>query len=110
MTSQIFLDILSHGFMKLDRINLIVFDECHRAVSNHPMRQIMQRFEDCPKEKQPRVLAMSATLLNANVKLHNLETTIRVKKRYILFDIYSFSVTLQSFDSLKLIIFYSPWK
>ncbi|KAL6436316.1 hypothetical protein ACFW04_004692 [Cataglyphis niger] len=77
MTSQIFLDVLSHGYIKLEKINLIVFDECHRAVSNHPMRQIMQRFEDCPKDKQPHILAMSATLLNANIKLDKIESTIR---------------------------------
>ncbi|XP_072751991.1 endoribonuclease Dicer [Anoplolepis gracilipes] len=77
MTAQIFLDLLSHGYMKLEKVNLIVFDECHRAVSNHPMRQIMQRFEDCPKDKQPHVLAMSATLLNANIKLDKIESTIK---------------------------------
>ncbi|XP_071570826.1 endoribonuclease Dicer [Temnothorax nylanderi] len=77
MTSQIFLDILGHGRMKLDRVNLIIFDECHRAVSNHPMRLIMQRFEDCAKEKHPRILAMSATLLNANVKADKIESTIK---------------------------------
>jgi len=80
MTSQIFLDVLSHGYMQLDRINLLMFDECHRAVASHPMRQIMQQFENCPKENQPRVLAMSATLLNANIKLDRIESTIRVRK------------------------------
>lgn len=84
MTSQIFVDLLLHGFMTLDKVNLIIFDECHRAVCNHPMRQIMQRFEDCPKEHQPRVLAMSGTLLNANVKLDKIESTIRVKTFIIL--------------------------
>ncbi|EZA61552.1 Endoribonuclease Dicer [Ooceraea biroi] len=63
--------------MILDRVNLIIFDECHRGVAHHPMRQIMQRFEDCPKEKQPRILAMSATLLNANIKPDKIESTIR---------------------------------
>ncbi|CAL1687755.1 unnamed protein product [Lasius platythorax] len=77
ITSQIFVDLLSHGYMKLEKVNLIVFDECHRAVSNHPMRQIMQRFEDCSKDKHPRVLAMSATLLNANIKLDKIESTIK---------------------------------
>jgi len=72
--------------MKLDRINFIVFDECHRAVSNHPMRQIMQRFEDCSKEKHPRILAMSATLLNANIKTEKIESTIRVKNHSLSFD------------------------
>ena len=81
MTAQIFLDMLSHGVMSLDRVNLIVFDECHRAVNDHPMRQIMQRFEDCPEDLRPRVLALTATLLNSNVKIYKIEETIKVKKK-----------------------------
>lgn len=79
MTAQIFLNLLMHGYVKLDTINLIIFDECHRAVTNHPMRQIMQQFKNCPQEKHPRILAMSATLLNANVKSDKIESTIKVK-------------------------------
>ncbi|XP_031782799.1 endoribonuclease Dicer [Nasonia vitripennis] len=77
MTAQIFLNLLTHGYISLDKINLLIFDECHRAVKDHPMRQIMQRFQDYPKEKLPRVLAMSASLLNANVPLGKIETTLR---------------------------------
>lgn len=78
MTAQILVDLLTRGFTKLERINLIVFDECHRAVSNHPMRQVMQLFENCSKQQQPRILAMSATLLNANTKSFKIESTIKV--------------------------------
>ncbi|KYM88476.1 Endoribonuclease Dicer [Atta colombica] len=77
MTSQIFLNLLIHRYIILERINLIVFDECHRAVSNHPMRQIMKQFENCSNEEHPRVLAMSATLLNANIKADKIESTIK---------------------------------
>jgi len=84
MTSQIFLNLLIHRYIILERINLIVFDECHRAVSNHPMRQIMKQFENCSNEEHPRVLAMSATLLNANIKADKIESTIRVKNDILL--------------------------
>ena len=76
MTAQIFVDILNHGIMPLDRVNLIIFDECHRAVNDHPMRQIMQRFQEYPKRDLPRVLGLSATLLNSNVKIDKIEQTI----------------------------------
>ncbi|XP_051160014.1 endoribonuclease Dicer-like [Leptopilina boulardi] len=76
MIAQIFVDIVNHGIMSLDRVNLIVFDECHRAVSDHPMRQIMQRFEECSSDNRPRVLGLSATLLNSNVKLEKVQETI----------------------------------
>ncbi|KAK0080172.1 hypothetical protein PV326_008304 [Microctonus aethiopoides] len=77
MTSQILLDLLNHGYLPLTRINLIIFDECHHAVGDHPMRSIMKRFEDCPVELQPKVLGTSATLLNSNVKLEKVEENVR---------------------------------
>lgn len=90
----------------LERINLIVFDECHRAVSNHPMRQIMQQFKFCSKD-QPRVLAMSATLLNANIKADKIESTIRVKNPSPLF---CYLVIFMIFRNLKIHISYRNWK
>lgn len=78
MTAQIFLNIVAQGVMPLNRVNLLVFDECHRAVKDHPMRQIMQRFSDCPTDQHPRVLAMSASLLNSNVKLNKIQDTLKV--------------------------------
>lgn len=56
MTSQILCDMLTHQYIKIEDINLLIFDECHHAVEYHPMRIVMKHFEDCPKAKQPRVL------------------------------------------------------
>ncbi|XP_015183335.1 PREDICTED: endoribonuclease Dicer isoform X2 [Polistes dominula] len=77
MTSQILVDVICHGYLNLNRINLIIFDECHRAVNDHPMRQVMQQFEQCDTKEQPRILALSATLLNSNVKLTNIIDSIK---------------------------------
>ena len=85
MTAQIFLDLLLRGIMLLSKVNLLIFDECHRAVKDHPMRQIMQRFEYCPIDQQPRILAMSATLLNANVKIAKIEQTLKVNMKILRF-------------------------
>lgn len=82
MTSQILVNALCHGYMNLNRINLIIFDECHRAVNDHPMRQIMQFFQNCPKREQPKVLGLSATLLNANVKMEKIKSVIQVNFIY----------------------------
>lgn len=84
MTSQILIDALCHGYVFLNRINLIIFDECHRAVNDHPMRQIMQYFENYSKEDQPKVLGLSATLLNSNVKLEKIHSVIEVNFIYII--------------------------
>lgn len=86
MTAQIFLDIISCGFISLSQVNLIVFDECHHAVKDHPMRRIMKLFKLCPKQRQPKILGLTATLLNSNVKnekidnyIHDLEITFHAK-------------------------------
>ncbi|KAG6448847.1 hypothetical protein O3G_MSEX005733 [Manduca sexta] len=78
MTCQILLDMLTHVYIKIEDINLLIFDECHHAVEDHPMRLVMKHFEDCPTDKQPRVLGLTATLLNANVSIGKVETTLRV--------------------------------
>ncbi|XP_011494459.1 PREDICTED: endoribonuclease Dicer [Ceratosolen solmsi marchali] len=77
MTPQIFLDLIAKSFIQLRNINLIVFDECHRAVKNHPMRLIMQRFEDYSAKEHPRVLGLSASLLNSNIKLNKIMDTLK---------------------------------
>ena len=44
-TPQVLLDALRHGYIKLGRdISLLVFDEAHHAVDNHPYNRIMQEF------------------------------------------------------------------
>ncbi|KAM3965010.1 LOW QUALITY PROTEIN: endoribonuclease Dcr-2-like [Aphomia sociella] len=77
MTCQIVLDMLTHGYIRIEDINLIIFDECHHAVEDHPMRMIMKHFEICPVHLQPRVLGLTATLLNANVVFSKVQSTLK---------------------------------
>jgi len=66
-----------HGYIQLSDVNLLIFDECHHAVNDQPMRQIMQQFENCPRELQPRILGLTATLLNSNCKADRVEDEVR---------------------------------
>ena len=44
-TPQVLLDALGHGYVSLGRdISLLVFDEAHHAVNNHPYNRIMTDF------------------------------------------------------------------
>jgi ERCC4-related helicase len=43
MSPQILVDAMSKNLITPDRINVIVFDECHRAVAEHPYRNVMRR-------------------------------------------------------------------
>ncbi|XP_045535959.1 endoribonuclease Dicer [Papilio machaon] len=77
MTSQILFDMITHKYINVRDINLLVFDECHHAIDDHPMRMVMKHFEACPKEEQPRVVGLTATLLNSNVTLYKVEESLR---------------------------------
>lgn len=44
-TPQVLLDALRHGYVHLGKdIGLLVFDEAHHAVDNHPYNSIMKEF------------------------------------------------------------------
>uniref|UniRef100_A0A182W963 Dicer-2 n=1 Tax=Anopheles minimus TaxID=112268 RepID=A0A182W963_9DIPT len=68
-TAQILLDVLRHRYMNASNINLIVFDECHRAVGQHPMHAIMKEIVAVPVNDRPRVIGLSGTLLFKELKM-----------------------------------------
>ncbi|KAI8991530.1 dicer-2 protein [Mycotypha africana] len=66
MTAQIFLDTLRHGFISLERVHLLIFDECHHATKKHPFNLIMREFYDrCPIENRPKIFGMTASPMHA---------------------------------------------
>ncbi|XP_034944131.1 uncharacterized protein [Chelonus insularis] len=62
-----------HSFLPLPRINLIIFDECHHGVKDHPMRQIMKSFEVFDEAQHPKILGLTATLINSNINAIKLQ-------------------------------------
>ena len=77
MTAQIFLDLLLHGYIGLSQVNLLIFDECHHAKKNDPYKQIMQQFDVCPREHYPKIMGLTASIVNGKVKPWKLEAEIR---------------------------------
>ncbi|GLG98532.1 Endoribonuclease Dcr-1 [Gryllus bimaculatus] len=75
MTSTVCFQVFRCGFLSFVDINLIVLDECHRAVRNHPVQQIMRDFDKC--RQRPRVLGLTAPLLNNTCDPARLEGEIR---------------------------------
>lgn len=69
MTVQILVNLCNWGYLDLNRVNLLIFDECHHGVKDQPMRQVMRTFQCL--NNPPRVLGLTATLLNSNCKPHN---------------------------------------
>ncbi|KRZ54679.1 Endoribonuclease dcr-1, partial [Trichinella nativa] len=87
MTAEIFRNILAHGFIKFDIVNLIVFDECHHATKQHPYKKIMELYKLCYNNNdsgiQPRILGLTASVMNKKgdeiglqKAIRNLETTL----------------------------------
>ncbi|KAG5875418.1 hypothetical protein JTB14_005316 [Gonioctena quinquepunctata] len=66
MTSQILVNLVNSCYIDLNKVNLLIFDECHRGVNDQPMRQLMKTFGNL--REPPRVLGLTAPLLNGNCK------------------------------------------
>ncbi|KAI9202208.1 uncharacterized protein BJ171DRAFT_515193 [Polychytrium aggregatum] len=62
LTPQFFLNLLQHGFVGLQDVSLLIFDECHHGVRNHAYNILMKEFYfSLPAEKRPRVFGMTAS-------------------------------------------------
>lgn len=74
---QIVLDVIRHGYVKISNFNLIVFDECHNATSNHPMRILMSMFAELPENQHPRIIGLTGMLTQASIKPQNVLEDLR---------------------------------
>ncbi|KAI1386540.1 uncharacterized protein F4822DRAFT_444911 [Hypoxylon trugodes] len=67
-TADILLSCLHHSFIKMERINLLVFDEAHHTKKNHPYARIIKDFYAILEEGdhiRPRILGMTASPVDA---------------------------------------------
>ncbi|XP_071041573.1 endoribonuclease Dicer isoform X2 [Parasteatoda tepidariorum] len=76
MTAEIFRIILDHAFISPKQIQLLIFDECHRAQKDHPYRQAMKYLHD-KQDELPRIFGLSASLLNGKCKPTQLEKRLK---------------------------------
>ncbi|SYW77477.1 uncharacterized protein UBRO2_01857 [Ustilago bromivora] len=60
-TAQCFLDALIHGFIKMSDLNLLIFDEVHHALKNHPFFCIMKYYRLAKEEERPKIFGMTAS-------------------------------------------------
>ncbi|KAF9961709.1 Dicer-like protein 1 [Mortierella alpina] len=84
LTAQILLDLLRHGFIKMHRIHLLIFDECHHARKDHPfcciMREFYKKKNGEARAGMPKIFGMTASpssdigsrLIHAATELENL--------------------------------------
>ncbi|KAF2658451.1 dicer-like protein 2 [Lophiostoma macrostomum CBS 122681] len=65
-THQVLLDALTHAFVRMSRLALLIFDEAHHCISDHPANRIMKDFympltQNPDHPPLPRVLGLSAS-------------------------------------------------
>ncbi|KAI8329686.1 P-loop containing nucleoside triphosphate hydrolase protein, partial [Blakeslea trispora] len=69
LTAEIFKSTLQRGFLSLEEICLMIFDECHHAVKGHPFNMIMYEFYhrwQVEKSLKPKIFGMTASPIYSN--------------------------------------------
>ncbi|KAI9096164.1 hypothetical protein DFS34DRAFT_581520 [Phlyctochytrium arcticum] len=82
LTPQIFLNMLRHGFLDLSRdISLVVIDECHHAVKQHPYNVLMKEFyHSLPASTpRPKIFGMTASPIYQRARTHA-ESLLRLQE------------------------------
>ncbi|KAI1377597.1 hypothetical protein F4677DRAFT_414896 [Hypoxylon crocopeplum] len=66
-TAEILLSCLHHSYIKMDNINLLIFDEAHHTKKNHPYARIIKDFYASLEgsRRRPRILGMTASPVDA---------------------------------------------
>ncbi|PVV02434.1 hypothetical protein BB560_003111 [Smittium megazygosporum] len=71
MTHQLFLNCLRSAYISLDKVKLIVFDECHHSRKDSPYNRIMREFYDfLDPGDMPRMIGLTASPSNASEEEH----------------------------------------
>lgn len=72
-TAEILNQCLRHSFIRMEHINLLIFDEAHHAKKNHPYARIIKDFYaalENTDHKRPRILGMTASPVDAKTNVH----------------------------------------
>ncbi|KAL4865910.1 hypothetical protein BDV12DRAFT_187821 [Aspergillus spectabilis] len=80
-TPAVLLDAMTHGFVRISRLGLLVFDEAHHAVRNDPANKIMQlfyhpTFKNLGPEAVPRILGLTASAASNSQDLLTIESNL----------------------------------
>ncbi|EGO21809.1 hypothetical protein SERLADRAFT_441040 [Serpula lacrymans var. lacrymans S7.9] len=59
--AQIFLNILTHSHWSVEKVSLLIFDECHHTRKNHAYNGIMHEYFQTIPSDRPKVFGMTAS-------------------------------------------------
>jgi superfamily II DNA or RNA helicase len=96
-----FYDLLMHGFVKMEEVSLIIFDECHHTDQDHLYNLIMRDFfyhkfrpED-PSCKRPQILGLTASPIKQKID-RALVTDIESMLQNLANNLYSKFITISA--------------
>ncbi|KAI1274314.1 hypothetical protein F5Y07DRAFT_220865 [Xylaria sp. FL0933] len=72
-TAEILHHCLCHSFIRMEQVNLLIFDEAHHAKKNHPYARIVKDFYatlEKDNRERPRILGMTASPVDAKTNVH----------------------------------------
>ncbi|KAL4998324.1 ATP-dependent helicase dcl2 [Aspergillus recurvatus] len=80
-TPAVLLDAMTHGFVSLSRLGLIIFDEAHHCIHKHPANMIMRNFyhpalRDYGPSAVPRILGLTASAGSSREELQTIEMNL----------------------------------
>lgn len=68
-TAEVLYQCLWHGFLTIDQINLLVFDEAHHAKKGHPYAKIIRDFYLSQEDpaRRPKIFGMTASPVDVKI-------------------------------------------
>ncbi|KAL4817898.1 ATP-dependent helicase dcl2 [Aspergillus spinulosporus] len=80
-TPAILRDAMTHGFVKISRLGLLIFDEAHHCIRKHPTNMIMRNFyhpalRDYGPSAVPRILGLTASAGSSREELQTIEMNL----------------------------------
>ncbi|PLB44911.1 ATP-dependent helicase dcl2 [Aspergillus steynii IBT 23096] len=85
-THAVLADAMSHGFVKISQLGLIIFDEAHHCMRRHPANKIMQEFyhptlAKLGRDAVPRIMGLTASpvVRSSKIDLLTIESNLDSK-------------------------------
>lgn len=78
-TAEILKQMLQYGYIRIDQINLLIFDEAHHTKKSHPYARIIKDYYVAGKEdgmRVPRLFGMTASPVDAIVDVRQAATEL----------------------------------
>jgi endoribonuclease Dicer len=61
VTAGTFLEVINARHLQIEHFSVMIFDECHHAIRNHPYTQLLKLVKAVPICQRPRLLGLTAS-------------------------------------------------